>query len=145
MTLIKLKPTLRHSSQTSELNKWFNSISYNIPPVVTGDSEWKPRFEILDTEKSYRLRGELPGLSKKDVNINVSENIITISGERKNSMISKDEKYSDIYHGNFSSKFNLPEDTNEDTIKASMKNGVLAIEIPRNEKVLPKSKKIVIK
>ena len=145
MTLIKWNPIVRNSSFRNEIEDWLNGLSYDLPLMLNGVSEWKPRFEILDTDSSYRLRADLPGLSKKDVEISISENVLTVSGERKNTTDNKEENYSELCYGKFSRSFNLPEDAKGDGIKASMKDGVLAISIPRVEPVVPEVKKISIK
>ena len=145
MTLIKWNPIVRNSSFRNEIEDWLNGLSYDLPLMPNGVSEWKPRFEILDTDSSYRLRADLPGLSKKDVEISISENVLTVSGERKNAADNKEENYSELCYGKFSRSFNLPEDAKGDGIKASMKDGVLAISIPRVEPVVPEVKKISIK
>jgi HSP20 family protein len=107
-------------------------------------SEWKPRFEVLNVDDAYRLRADLPGLDKKNVDIEITEDILTIKGERKNDQINQND-YSEFTYGKFSRSFNLPDDVKHDSIKASMKDGVLALEIPRMEKVNPKVKRISIK
>jgi HSP20 family protein len=145
MTLIKWNPIVRNSSFRNEIEDWLNGLSYDLPLMPNGVSEWKPRFEILDTDSSYRLRADLPGLSKKDVEISIADNVLTISGERKNAMDNKGENYSELCYGKFSRSFNLSEDIKEDGIKASMKDGVLAVSIPRVKPAVPKVRKISIK
>ena len=145
MTLIKWNPISGSSSFRNDIGRLLNSISYELPLMSKGSLEWKPRFEILDTDSSYRLRADLPGLSKKDVEISISENVLTVSGERKNAADNNEENYSELCYGKFSRSFNLPEDAKGDGIKASMKDGVLAISIPRVEPVVPEVKKISIK
>ena len=84
-------------------------------------------------------------MAKKDINIEVIDNALTISGERHNGNDTINHDYSEIHYGKFSRVFNLPEDVQEDKIKASMKDGVLALEIPRIEAIKPEVKKISIK
>ena len=84
-------------------------------------------------------------MSKKDVNIEVKENTLIISGERKNTIDHLDNNYSEFSYGKFLRSFDLPEDVKENNIKASMKDGILAIQVPRLEKVKPEVKKIAIK
>ena len=145
MKLITWSPITRPVSIFNELDSWFNNISSDIPSFFEGDSLWKPRFEVLDTDIAYRLRAELPGMVKKDVNIEVVDNLLTISGEKN--LNNKDTKnnYSEFSYGKFSRSFNLPDDVKGDEIKASMKDGVLALSIPRMDKVAPDVKKISIK
>ena len=81
------------------------------------------------------------------MNIEVNENILTISGERKNDYNDKKNQYnySGIDYGKFSKSFNLPDDVKYDKINASMKDGVLSLKISRVEAVKQEIKKISIK
>jgi len=145
MTLIKWahRPTL---TLFDEIDRMLNSINANYPSNFNYNS-WSPQFEVLDIDSAYILRGDFPGVSKKDVNIEVSDGILTVSGERKNI----DKNYSDscdhsrIPHGKFSRSFNLPDDIKEEQINAKMKDGVLSLEIPRMAPIKPDIKKISIK
>ena len=95
---------------------------------------------------SFTLTADIPGLTKKEVNVNVSDGIVSISGERK----FENEKESDNYHyrerqyGSFLRTFNLPETVKEEEITANFKNGTLSIELPKQEVVLPKERQIKI-
>ena len=116
----------------------------DFPAFLSERSEWKPRFEVLNGADAYRLRADLPGMIKKDVDIKITEDVLTIKGERENKNINQND-YSECTYGKFSRSFSLPDDVKQDDIKASMKDGVLAIEIPRMKKVSPEIKKISIK
>ena len=145
MTLIKWahRPTL---TLFDEIDRMLNSINANYPSNFNYNS-WSPQFEVLDIDSAYILRGDFPGVSKKDVNIEISDGILTVSGERKNI----DKNYSDscnhsgVSYGKFSRSFNLPDDIKEDQINAKMKDGVLSLEIPRMAPIKPDIKKISIK
>ena len=143
MTLIKWNPIVR-PTLFNEIDSWFNSVSPDFPSFYNETSEWKPCFEVLNDKDAYRVRADLPGMIKKDVNIEVNGDIITIKGDRKNTN-SNNSNYSEFTYGKFSRSFNLPDDVRQDSIKASMKDGVLALEIPRMEKIDSKVKKISIK
>ena len=141
MRLITYSPITRPATIFNELDRWFNNITSDIP------NSWKPRFEVLNTDTAYRVRAELPGMVKKDVNIEIEDDILTMSGERKyqNDNSDNDRNYSEFSYGKFSRSFNLPDDIQNDGIKASMKDGVLALEIPRTEEIKSEVKKISIK
>ena len=143
MTLIKWNPVVR-PSLFNEIDSWFNNATSDIPVFFNDISEWKPSFEVLNSEDSYRVRADLPGMIKKDVDIEINDDIITIKGERKNQYSDK-SNYSEFSYGKFSRSFNLPDDVKQEAIKASMKDGVLALEIPRAEQIETKAKKIAIK
>ena len=144
MKLITWSPITKPATIFNELDSWFNNVASDFPSLVNGITSWRPRFEVLNTSNAYRVRAEIPGMSKKDINIQVSDNVLTISGERKNTDNTEND-YSEFSYGKFSRSFNLPDDVEENKIKASMKDGVLALKIPRMEPVKPDIKKISIK
>ena len=145
MKLITWSPITRPATIFNELDSWFNNVSSEFPSLVNGITSWKPKFEVLNTENEYRVRAEIPGMSKKDINIEVTDNILKISGERKVTNNKLENDYSEFLYGKFSRRFNLPDDVEENKIKASMKDGILALAIPRTEPAKPDVKKIQIK
>ena len=139
MRLITYSPISRPATIFNNLDRLLNSES-------VAPSLWRPSFEVINIDESYRLRAEIPGMTKKDVMIEIKDDILTISGERKFGNSSLDDNhYSEFSYGKFSRSFNLPEDVLKDNIKASMKDGILALEIPRAKQVKPEIKKIAIK
>tara|TARA_Y100000590_G_C15731579_1_gene1017227 strand:+ start:2432 stop:2869 length:438 start_codon:yes stop_codon:yes gene_type:complete len=145
MRLITWRPISRTNTIFNEIDNWFNSVSSNLPYGFNENSIWEPKFEVLNIDNAYRIRAEIPGMVKKDVNIEVVDNQLTISGERKIDHKDLDNNYSEFSYGKFSRSFNLPDDVLENKIKASMKDGVLALEIPRMEQLKSEVKKIQIK
>jgi len=143
MTLIKWNPVVR-PTLFNEIDSWFNSLSSDLPTFSNEKSKWRPHFEVLNGNDAYRVRADLPGLDKKNVDIEIKDDILTIKGERKNDSINQND-YSEFTYGEFARSFSLPDDVKLEGIKASMKDGVLALEIPRMEKVDPKVKRISIK
>ena len=130
----------------NEIDHLFNSIKYYYANPIRS-CQWAPNFEVLNTDESYIVRADLPGLTKKDVNIELSDCIVKISGERKNEYSNDDSqyRYSELSYGSFSKNFTLPEDAIEDKINAKMRDGVMTIEVPRMEPIKPKTKTISIK
>ena len=144
MTLIKWNAT--RPSIFSEFDNLFDSFVSDFPTLYERSSSWTPNFEVLNTDNSYRIRADLPGMIKNDVNIEVANNTLKISGERVNDNAESNvSNYSELSYGKFSRTFNLPEDVKDSEIKASMKAGVLALEIPRVQPIKPEVKKIKIK
>ena len=143
MTLIKWnqieRPTLFNG-----IDSWLNNVVSDFSSFSNETLGWKPCFEVLNSKDAYRVRADLPGMVKKDVDIEIRDDVITIKGERKNEY-SENNHYSEFTYGEFSRSFNLPDDVKYENIKASMKDGVLALEIPRIEQIETKPKKIVIK
>ena len=96
---------------------------------------WKPAIDIAETDESYILTGDLPGLSQKDIEVRVEDGTLTIRGERKaegngdQSCICHLERR----HGKFRRTFRLPNDVNEDKVGASYEHGVLVVTLPKQE------------
>ena len=145
MTLIRLN-TIQRPTLLNEIDNWFNSFASDMPALFNDKQVWRPHFEVLNTSKAYSIRADLPGMVKKDVNIEIVDNALTISGDRKNNnKESNRSNYSEISYGKFSRTFQLPDDAMESKIHASMKDGVLSLQIPRVKPIAPEIKKIDIK
>ena len=128
-----------------EVNHWLDSLSVDTPiNFYNKSTSWVPQFEVREIDDSYQIFAELPGMNKKDINVEVIDGNLTISGEKSNS--DKDKKhYSEISYGKFNRNFNLPEDVLPDEVSAKMKDGILAIYIPKMEQIKSEVKKISIK
>ena len=140
MKLITWNSTARPISIFNDFDNFLNDFSSSL----NYSSSWEPKFEVLNTDTMYCIRAEIPGMSKKDIDIELENNTLSISGDRK--WNDKDQNnYSEFSYGKFYRSFNLPEDAKENNIKASMKDGILSVQVPRLEKVKPEVKKIAIK
>ena len=106
-----------------------------------------PKVDIIEDDKSYKLSAELPGLELGDINLDLSDGILTLSGEKKTQ---KEEHKEGNYHmmersyGYFKRSFSLPKSVEEDKIKAVFKKGVLDITMPKSEKAQQLQRKISI-
>ena len=143
MTLIKWNAS--SPSIFTGFDNMFDSIISDLPAIYKRRSSWMPKFEVLNTDNSYRIRVDLPGMIKSDVDIEVVNNSLNISGKRVNDAEDNNCEFSEFSYGKFSRTFNLPDDVIDSEIKASMKDGVLALEIPRIKPIKPEVKKIKIK
>ena len=140
MKLITWNSTAKPISIFNDFDNFLNDFSSSL----NYSSSWEPKFEVLNTDTMYCIRAEIPGMSKKDIDIELENNTLSISGDRK--WNDKDQNnYSEFSYGKFYRSFNLPEDVKENNIKASMKDGILSVQVPRLEKVKPEVKKIAIK
>ena len=111
------------------------------------DVKWAPRTDVHETEKEILVDVELPGIDKKDVKVELKENVLTISGERKYENKSKDGKNRLIerHYGEFTRSFTLPDTVENDKISAAYKNGILTLTLPKAEKALPKEINVEVK
>jgi HSP20 family protein len=123
-------------------------ISPNIETMGATELTLNPKIDVVEDDKSYTLSAELPGLDLDDINLDLSDGVLTLSGDKK---IEKDEKKNGNYHvmersyGYFRRSFSLPPSIEEDKIKADFKKGVLNINMPKSENAQKKQRKVPIK
>jgi len=106
----------------------------------SGGSTFIPKVDIVETEKAFELHLAAPGLSKEDFKIELNENHLTVSGERKFSSEKKDKNFHSIetQYGSFSRSFALPENVDGTKINARYNNGILELTLPKDEKKILK-------
>ena len=104
-------------------------------------TEWAPSVDIVEDEKEWLVKADLPEVKKEDVKVTVENGVLTITGERKFEKEEKDKKYHRIErsYGNFLRSFTLPEGADGSKVAADFKDGVLKVHLPKNEKVKPKA------
>ena len=104
------------------------------------DISFSPRVDVHETDKDILLDVEVPGLEKKHIKVEVKDNTLTISGERRYEKKDKDSESCRIerHYGKFARTFALPETVKSDKVSASYKNGVLNLKLPKTEKAIPK-------
>ena len=104
--------------------------------LQTRQSNWLPHTDIKETNDSIVLFSELPGLTLDDVNVEVSNNVLSIRGEKKRELKEEKENYHRVErcYGSFFRSFQLPEGCTEDNVKACLKNGVLEVCVKKPEK-----------
>ncbi len=125
----------------------FNAYPTVAPASNDGSiSSFVPVVNTREDGKAYHIEVDLPGVKKEDISVDVSDGVLTISGERKFKQEIKDKDYYKIESsfGKFERSFRLPEDIDVENIKAENKNGVLEVELPKVKKE-DKKKRIEIK
>jgi len=108
----------------------------------------RPAVNIVENEKNFTLFLAAPGLTKKDFQINIEENVLTISAERKVEKEEKQENFTlkEYSFDTFKRSFNLPKDSiNVENVNATYKNGELIVTLPKMEIVKEKAKLIEVK
>ncbi len=108
--------------------------------------DWAPAADVSETDGEYLIKAELPEVRKDDLNITVQEGVLTLAGERKEEKREDNEKLHRIerFHGTFSRRFTLPDDADEQGIKAESKDGVLVIHIPKQKVAHPQPRQIQV-
>jgi HSP20 family protein len=108
--------------------------------------EWTPSVDIVETPEEFIVKAELPEVKKEDVKVNLSEGILRIEGERKQEKEEKGKKFHRIerFYGNFIRSFSVPDNIDDQKIRAEFKDGVLNIHLPKTEKAKPKATEITV-
>jgi len=102
-------------------------------PGTSAANQWYPPVDILESKDAYLIRAELPGMKKEDINLEVGDGAVTLSGERK-----VDEPAAGVeYHraervaGKFSRSFSLPQTIKQEDLRATYRDGILEIHAPK--------------
>ncbi len=148
MALIRWEPAAELNTIQTEMNRLFNSF-FDQP--ASGDRggglrRWIPAMDLVETTDHYVLRADLPGLSDEDVNIQLQDSVLTVSGERKAENERQQEGYYRLERasGAFSRSLTLPEGVDPDGVKAKFDRGVLEITIPKPEQKKPRQVRISV-
>jgi HSP20 family protein len=143
MTLITYNPK---RTVLNGIDSFFDDF-WNFNDSLSYSEKSQPQFDISQNTTSYFIAADLPGMNKKDIDISLADDMITLSGERKLNENHDDEfsRYNNIRYGSFEKSFCIPDDANIDKIEAKMNNGVLTLEIKKAKKISSNIKKISIK
>jgi HSP20 family protein len=142
MAVIRWEPARELQSIQQEMNRLFGSVFDTQAGGRNVDAlrRWIPAMDLVEEGDHYVLRADLPGVEEDQVKVELEENVLTISGERK----SKSEERKDGYYrierasGEFSRSLTLPEGVDPEAIKASFDKGVLEVSIPKPEERKPR-------
>lgn len=107
---------------------------------ATNDSGFAPSFEVKETKNAYLFKADMPGVKEDDLDVSLSGNRLTISGERQEERRDEGDRYYtyERSYGSFSRSFTLPDGVNADGIEAELKDGVLTLAVPKTPEVQPK-------
>ena len=124
-------------------DRFFNDFS--LPSLFDEDRVVVPAFDISETEKEYVITGEIPGMDVKDLNVTLLDGRLTIRGEKKHEAEEKHENYHRVerHYGSFERSFRIPENVKTDELKATYKDGILRLTLPKAE--VSQVKKIEVK
>lgn len=108
--------------------------------------ELLPSLDLSETKNDLVVKAELPGIDPKDIDISLSEGVLTIKGEKKQEKEEKEENYHIIErsYGAFTRSVRLPRDVQSEKINASYKNGILKVTLPKSEEAKKKEIKIKV-
>ena len=142
MALVRWEPARELSSLQNEMNRLFSTFFDTPTPGGNGGGvrRWVPSMDLVETDAHFVLRADLPGLSQEDVSIELEENVLTVSGERRAEHEEKKEGFYRVERsfGQFRRSLTLPEGVDADAITATFDKGVLEVRIPKPEERKPR-------
>ncbi len=147
MAIIRWEPVGELNTIQNEMNRLFNTL-FDSPARASqpnsGRQRWIPPMDLVETDGQYVLRADLPGLSEADVKIELTDNVLTVSGERRPEHQETTGGYYRVERafGGFSRSLTLPEGVNPDAVQAHFDSGVLEIRIPKPEQRQPRKVEI---
>jgi HSP20 family protein len=147
MALIRWEPARELQSVQTEINRLFNTLFDSPTPTVTGaPRRWIPAMDLVEDGGEFVLRADLPGISEGDVKIELQDNVLTVSGERKDEREDRKEGYYRLERssGAFSRSLTLPDGVDPEQVKASFDRGVLEVHIPKPELRKPHKVEIAV-
>lgn len=132
--------------EMDELQNRLNHFFGTPTPTRANDEEsmaparWAPLVDIVEDEKEYLIKAELPEIKKDDISVKVEKGILSITGERKFEKEENEKKYHRVErsYGHFTRTFSLPDDADAEQVKAEFKDGVLLVHVHKAEKAKPK-------
>jgi HSP20 family protein len=120
----------------------FDSFGRVNTPLMEGRFSW-PRLELSEIDKEVAVSAELPGLSEKDVQVEIAHGVLSIRGERRAERNDDSKFVSERYYGSFERQISL-DGVEEDKARAEFKNGVLTVTLPKSEQSRSSVKRIAI-
>jgi HSP20 family protein len=131
-----------------EMNRMFDDVFRGFDLAPFGPTRglngmgW-PQIDIDETDKEVRITAELPGLDEKDVNLELANGVLSISGEKRSETEDRGRRFSERYYGRFERRIPL-DDVDEDKVSAAFRNGVLSITVPKSAEAKSSVRRIAI-
>ena len=146
MNTITRRDQSRGLTLQDEVNRLFEDNNARDRSVHADLAMWAPAVDIYETENELVVKAELPDLQEKDIDVRITNNTLTIRGERKFEKDVKEENYLRIEraYGAFMRSFSLPNSVSSDNIRADYRNGVLTLHMAKREESKPKQIKISV-
>ena len=138
MALVRWDPFREFNPMNEQLGTFLGRGS---PQSTTA---WNPSVDIFENDNEVIFKAELPGMTAKDIEVKLENNVLMLKGERRFEKETKEENYHRIEreYGNFSRSFALPAAVDGDKVTAEYKDGILKVTLPKKEEIKPKPIKI---
>jgi HSP20 family protein len=151
MALVRWEPARELHTIQQEMNRLFNTF-FDTPGPGSGGGgnggarRWIPAMDLVETDEHFVLRADLPGLSDEDIKLEVSDGVLTLSGERKAEHETRKDGFYRLERasGTFSRSMTLPDGVDTGAISASFDRGVLEVRIPKPAERKPQRVEIAV-
>jgi HSP20 family protein len=141
-----LEPFRDLSDVQSEMNRLFDSFFGRPSAAAAPERVWAPAVDMYETQNELVISAELPGLDEKDIRLSITGDMLTLKGERQWSQEAKENGLyrSERWFGKFERTLPLPIPVQADKVKATYRDGVLTVSLPKAEEIKPKEIKIEV-
>jgi HSP20 family protein len=112
-----------------------------------GEAAVRPMIDVDETEQAYTVTAELPGIAEQDIELNLRDNALTISGEKRSEHTEGEggRRYTERSFGRFSRTIPLDTEVDAERVQATCRNGVLTVTLPKNDRAQQKNRRIEIR
>ena len=140
MSLVRYEPRTTMEQLRREMGRMFDGMSSDEETSNIATSDWIPAVDIQETEKEFLIHADIPGVDPDKIDVHMEDGMLTIKGMRESESKEERKGYRRVerQRGSFYRRFSLPDTANADNISAKSKNGVLEINIPKQEKAQPR-------
>ena len=141
----RLAPTLRGARSLSwdlqDFDRLFDEIWSGSGAGLAPGAGFSPRVDVCEDEAGYRITAELPGLEEKDLEVSLDGDVLTLSGEKRDTREREHEGYRHLEttSGRFERRFRLPAEVDPDKVSAKLEHGVLTVTVPKSEAARPRT------
>lgn len=134
MAIIRWQPFREIDTLQREVNRLFDSLTSDMPSLA-GSGSFIPPAEIHETPEAIHLKLEIPGINANDLEVQVSADVVSISGERKSESTTEEKgvKRTEFRYGSFQRVFQLPARVQNENVTADYKDGILSLVLPKAE------------
>jgi len=142
----ELAPFREFERMRREMDRFWDSFFEKRPAKAGEEGEFLPSIDLAEKDNELVVKCEVPGMDPKDINISLSDGVLTIRGEKKQEREEKEADYHLVErsYGSFSRSIQLPKQVQSEKISASYKNGILKITLPKSEEAKKKEIKIKV-
>lgn len=143
MSLIRWQPMQELETLRRQMDRLFHDLSIDrnlLPLAMNNESIWAPAIELRETDTEITLKAEIPGVKAEDLEVQVTPEAVSITGETKQESHQEESKIrrSELFYGRFERMISLPAAIKHEEVKSAFNNGILTLTMPKAEAAQPK-------